>query len=554
MLNPTISARVAIAFLAVAGACWLSGPARAAPANDAFSAAQTLSGRQLFVSGSNDQATKEPGEPNHAGEAGGASIWYEWTAPAAGRTTVSTCATPMLDTVLAVYTGAAVDALTQVAANDNACGSQSRVTFQAAVGATYRIAVDGVGGDSGDVELDLRLSPPNDDFDDAVGVAGDAGSSAGLTTGASMEADEPDHFDGYGYSSVWYRWTAPSSGWATFETCGASYDSVLAVYTGSQLAQLTEVASNDDACGLSSRVSFEATAGTVYSVAVAGFEGATGEFTLVWNRNAPPPEPPYATTHPSISGVPRDGETLSASDGVWVSGLPVTLARTWGRCDRDFERCELIPGAASSTYRLSSGDVGWRFFVRVTATSAAGTTVEFSGTTPPVAAAPPINVTVPMVSGPARPGSILVTTAGEWSGTGPLSLTYQWQACDAVEVVCSDLPGEAAPVIRVTAAHLGKRLRVVVTATNPGGLAGATSDATSRVRTARRCVVPNVKSKTMAAARRAIRRRGCATGRVRRVYSASVARGRVVAQAPRAGARLRAGAKVSLVLSRGKKR
>jgi hypothetical protein len=549
-----ISARVATAFLVVAAACWLSGPASAAaPANDAFASAEQLTGRQTATSGTSDQATKETGEPNHAGETGGASIWYVWTAPAAGRTTISTCGESSVDTVLAVYTGAAVNALTQVAANNNACGSQSRVTFQAAAGATYRIAVDGVGGATGDVELDLRLSPPNDDFADAVDVAGDTGSIGGLTTGASIEADEPEHV-GDGHPSVWYSWTAPSNGWATFETCGASYDSVLAVYTGSQLAQLTEVASNDDACGLSSRVSFEAAAGTVYSVAVAGFEGATGDFTLVWNRNAPPPEPPHATALPMISGVPRDGETLSAADGVWVSSLPLTLARAWGRCDRDFERCELIPGAGSSTYGLSSSDVGWRFFVRVTATSAAGTTVEFSGITPPVAAAPPVNVTVPIVRGSARPGSILVATAGEWSGTGPLSLTYQWQACDAVEVVCSDLPGEAAPVLRVTAAHLGRRLRVVVTASNPGGLAGATSDATPTIRTARRCVVPNVRGKTMAAARRAIRRGGCATGRVRRAYSASVARGRVVAQAPRAGAGLRAGAKVSLVLSRGRKR
>jgi len=549
------SARVATAFLAVAAACWLSSPASAAPpANDAFSSAEQLTGRQTATSGTNDQATKETGEPNHAGESGGASIWYAWTAPAAGQTTVSTCGDSSVDTVLAVYTGAAVNALTEVAANNNACGSQSRVSYQAAAGTTYRIAVDGVAGDTGAVELDLRLSPPNDDFDDAVEVAGDAGSVAGLTTGASIEADEPDHFSGYGYPSVWYSWTAPSNGWATFETCGATYDSVLAVYSGSQLAQLTEVASNDDACGVSSRVSFEATAGTVYSVAVAGFEGATGDFTLVWNRNAPPPEPPHATTFPMITGVPRDGETLSATDGVWVSSLPVTLARTWGRCDRDFERCELIAGAGSSTYRLSSSDVGWRYFVRVAATSAAGTTVEYSGITPPVAAAPPFNVTVPMVSGSARPGSILVATAGEWSGTGPLSLSYQWQACDAVEVVCSDLPGEAAPVMRVTAAHLGRRLRVVVTASNPGGSAGATSDATPTVHTARRCVVPNVKGKTMAAARRAIRRGGCVTGRVRRAYSASVARGRVIAQAPRAGARLGAGAKVSLVLSRGRKR
>ena len=557
MLTTVRAARLVVMAVAAATACAVSAPtAVAAPSNDAFSAAEVLSGRETGASGTNDQATKEAGEPNHAGEPGGASIWYAWTAPAAGRTTVSTCASESVDTVLAVYTGAAVNALSVVDANDNACGLQSTVSFTAGAGTTYRIAIDGVAGDTGPVEVDLRLAPPNDDFADAAILTGDTGSLGGLTIGASTEADEPEHFFGEGFPSVWYRWLAPSSGWATFETCGASYDSVLAVYTGSDLEQLAEVAANDDACGTSSRVSFEASAGTVYSIAVSGYLGRTGGFTLVWNRNAPPPEPPYATTSPSITGVARDGETLTASDGQWASSLPISLARSWGRCDRDFERCELIPGADSASYRLSNSDVGWRFFVRVTATNAAGSTVEYSGTTPPVAASPPMNVTVPMVSGQARPGSILVTTAGEWSGTGPLSLAYQWQACDALEENCRDLPGEATPVLRVTTAHLGKRLRVVVTATNPGGLAGATSDATPLIRAvrARRCVVPSVKGKTVAAARRAIRRGGCVTGRISRVYSSSVARNRVVSQAPRAGARVRAGTKVRLVLSRGRKR
>jgi eukaryotic-like serine/threonine-protein kinase len=111
-------------------------------------------------------------------------------------------------------------------------------------------------------------------------------------------------------------------------------------------------------------------------------------------------------------------------------------------------------------------------------------------------------------------------------------------------------------MIRVTAAHVARSLRVVVTATNPGGSATAESDATALVRKkpARACVVPNVKRKTAAAARRAIRRAGCTVGRVRRSHSTSMRSGRVVSQSPRAGARRAAGAKVALVLSKGKRR
>ena len=36
------------------------------------------------VTGSNSNATKQVGEPNHAGNAGGKSVWWRWTAPAAG--------------------------------------------------------------------------------------------------------------------------------------------------------------------------------------------------------------------------------------------------------------------------------------------------------------------------------------------------------------------------------------------------------------------------------------------------------------------------------------
>jgi hypothetical protein len=556
MLTRARWARIAALVVAAVAAGSLSvSAAAAAPANDSFTAAELVTGRTASLFANNNDATKEAGEPDHADEPGGASIWYAWTAPADGRATVSTCFTPSLDTVLAVYTGDSLAALNEVAADDDGCGAQSIVTFQAGAGTVYRIAVDGVAGQTGDVAVELRLAPLNDDFGAAEVLAGDGGSIAGMTVGASTEDDEPEHYFGSGYPSVWYSWTAPSSGWATFETCGSGYDSVLAVYVGSQLTDLANVAADDDGCAPGSRVSFEATAGTAYAVAVAGYAGSTGEFTLAWNRNPPPPEPPYAMRSPRLPSAAREGETLTASEGEWLGTQPISFAYEWGRCDRDNQGCGFIAGAHSKTYAPSGGDVGWRIFVRVTATNAAGSSSDYSNLTGVVAARPPINMVVPSVSGQPRPGEILVATTGEWSGVGPISLTYQWQSCDAA-ANCSDLAGSAGPVLRVAAAQLGTRLRVVVTATNAGGSASAASDTTARVRAvrARGCVVPNVRRKPVAAARRAIRRAGCSTGRIRRSYSAAVRPGRVISQSPRPGARRNAGARVNLVLSKGKKR
>ena len=73
------------------------------------------------------------------------SAWYRWTAPTTGWFTFDTLLNPAVDTVLAAYTGTTIDALTEVASNDDATpGSvaQSRITFLATAGTTYRIAVD----------------------------------------------------------------------------------------------------------------------------------------------------------------------------------------------------------------------------------------------------------------------------------------------------------------------------------------------------------------------------------------------------------------------------
>ena len=73
------------------------------PSNDNFANAEALTERFGWLEADNSEATKEPGEPNHAGNPGGASIWYAWTAPNSGLATVSLCWSE-IDTLLAVYT------------------------------------------------------------------------------------------------------------------------------------------------------------------------------------------------------------------------------------------------------------------------------------------------------------------------------------------------------------------------------------------------------------------------------------------------------------------
>jgi hypothetical protein len=74
------------------------------------------------------------------------------------------------------------------------------------------------------------------------------------------------------------------------------------------------------------------------------------------------------------------------------------------------------------------------------------------------------------------------------------------------------------------------------------------------VRPAPRCVVPTVKGKSVAKARAAIKRARCRTGKVSRAYSARVRSGLVLRQSPKPRLRVRAGTRVNLVVSRGRRR
>jgi len=174
-----------------------------APANDNFAAVSVIAGASGAAAGTNTGATAEAGEPDHyPGNTVGASVWWHYTAPANGFLMVDTVGSSF-DTVLAVYTGGSVDALTGVASNDDIdlIGGvfTSRVLLEVTSGVTYHVAVDGYflgefyGNEQGTIALQWELSTSiaNDLLADAANVT--TPGATGFNTSATKETDEPDH-------------------------------------------------------------------------------------------------------------------------------------------------------------------------------------------------------------------------------------------------------------------------------------------------------------------------------------------------------------------------
>src|SRR6185295_13577303 len=180
-------------------------------ANDSFANPEDLGSEPwAFFQGSNRRASKEPNEPDHAGEEGGASVWFTWTAPKTGTFGISTCSEGTFDPLLAVYTGSSLAGLEEVAASDDTvhrpCSEKdARTRFHAVAGSTYRIAVDGKGGSTGKFGLELGPVPGNDDFDSAEPLSFDLPLfESGSNRYASRQPLEPEHGGEGEGASVWY--------------------------------------------------------------------------------------------------------------------------------------------------------------------------------------------------------------------------------------------------------------------------------------------------------------------------------------------------------------
>jgi PASTA domain len=336
--------------------------------------------------------------------------------------------------------------------------------------------------------------PVNDDFAEASLLDGLSSPIAGSNAFATNEDGEPDHADIVGGASVWYSWTPSFTGTAFVSTTGSSFDTIVGVYTGSSVSSHTTLTGNDDAtvATVSSKACFQAAAGTAYKVAVDGFAAAADE--------------------PAAQG-------------------SVTLA--WGQYT-SIDPCAILP---------------------------------------------------PTVTGTPQVGRTLTATTGTWAGT-PSGFAYQWIGCDLDG--CFELADATAATYTPPADAEGLQLSVLVTAKHPSdptldaighsALTGPVIPAPPSPTqpgpppppalpppppppppalpppgAQMKCVVPNVKGKTLARARRLLASKRCALGRVTRRYSRKVRKGRVIAQTPRGSTRLPRGGRVNLLVSRGRR-
>jgi hypothetical protein len=153
-------------------------PALAQNFSDLFANRQLLTGATAVVTGANDSATVESGEPKILGKVGGHSLWVSWQAPSDGLVTLDTF-TSSFDTLLGAYVlepgnDPAFQRLESVAANDDYGGQvTSYLQFGANAGQTYQISVDGFNGAVGNAVLHLNFLSSSNLQPTVVGVPGD---------------------------------------------------------------------------------------------------------------------------------------------------------------------------------------------------------------------------------------------------------------------------------------------------------------------------------------------------------------------------------------------
>lgn len=146
-------------------------------------------------------------------------------------------------------------------------------------------------------------APPNDNFANRISLSGTNLTRLATNVAATREAGEPQHFSSPTSNSVWYTWTAPSSGGAVVTVTNTSFNvdnPVLAVYTGSSLASLVRLSSNSTDAN-DARVVFTAAAGQAYQIvfdAIALNDNGQGIDTMTLNLSPPPANDQFSNSIP----------------------------------------------------------------------------------------------------------------------------------------------------------------------------------------------------------------------------------------------------------------
>jgi hypothetical protein len=187
---------------------------------------------------------------------------------------------------------------------------------------------------------------------------------------------------------------------------------------------------------------------------------------------------PVNTVAPTVSpsGTQSTGTAITANDGTWSGVAPITFEYKWTR------NGVAISGATASTYTIQLADDGTTIRVEVKGTNAYGVSayIASSNSVSAVNTVAPSNTVAPVISGTAVVGQVLTTTDGTWDGIPTPTFSYQWKR-GATNI------GTNSTTYTLVQADAGNTSNItcVVTATNAGGSANATSNQIAQILTVR---------------------------------------------------------------------
>jgi hypothetical protein len=212
--------------------------------------------------------------------------------------------------------------------------------------------------------------PVNDAFTNAIVIPSSGTTNSVTTICASRENGEPEIAGNPGGHSLWWTWTAPALGTVTISTAGSDFDTLLGVYTGSALTNLT-VVTNSDGYNLSTGlayVRFVVSQGTQFKISLDGYSGQTGVADFTFNFASDTTRPTVVITNPP-SGANVTNSTIlvqgTASDPFAITAVQYQLlnangSNAWqlatGTNAWSATVTNLIPG--TNTVRVEAMDIG----------------------------------------------------------------------------------------------------------------------------------------------------------------------------------------------------
>lgn len=334
------------------GGAAASAPAPAAlrgapiPPNDDWANATPIGPLPATKTANSENATTEFDEPASICNSDENTVWYKMTPTTNAVILVDTVGS-IIDTGVSVWTGNSVATLTEVACSygsertgdDQEAG---KAAFRAKAGVKYYIQVNAAedGDFGGPITLHVKVvtPPSNDQFGAAQAIPLPFHTVAN-NTNATTQPDEPAGVPCEdSRATLWYRVTPSQDMVIRADTLGSQPDTILAVFTGTTLANLQyrncdDDTSEDDNFSTQSLISWRAIAGTTYWLQVAGYDNETGPIDLTVQQVSPRPNDqrgqatvitslPFNQVFSNRNATPQSGESITCgSDTQFIQSV-----------------------------------------------------------------------------------------------------------------------------------------------------------------------------------------------------------------------------------------